>query len=499
MQKIIKKSFSAPSIRLNTLVVIEIVMLHLVSLGGLFYFTRKALVEEAMKDAEQRLEGTVQHVDNVLLSVEQTTGNFYYELIEHLDNPSLLETYCHRLVVSNPNVEGCAIAFKPDYFTDRKLCMTYVHRKKYNSPELVSSKKATKTPYTRQKWFQETLKTCKPAWRAPESNNEFLSGPIITFCLPIHDYDKECIGVMAVSVSINLLSQIVLETKTTPNSYSIMLNRDGTYIVHPNAKKLAGQKIQEQRDIADSPSALEAVKTMLNGEAGDISFSLNNEELYMFYKPFIRSAVPGRSTEDLKWSIATLYPMADIFGEYNHLVMHVLTIVIVGLLVFWILCRIAIRTQLKPLSVLTESAQSIAEGTYTTIIPDTERNDEIGQFQKYFKRMQQSLMVRVKEKRQLTEQLEKRRNTLQEIHKQIREDGQVRDTFLHNVTNRMISPAESILKSVMNISNNYLTITQEEAKSEVENIKMEREKIMILLSKKFDVYKKEIEKEDSHE
>lgn len=56
MQKIIKKIFSAPAIRLNVLVIIETVLLLMVTLGALFYFSRQALVIESKKDAEQRLE-----------------------------------------------------------------------------------------------------------------------------------------------------------------------------------------------------------------------------------------------------------------------------------------------------------------------------------------------------------------------------------------------------------------------------------------------------------
>lgn len=94
MQKVLKKIFAKPSLRLNTLVVLEVVILLLVSLGGLLYFTRQALVVESKKDAEQRLEGTVQHVDNVLVGIEQAAGNFYYELLEHLDEPESMPVYC---------------------------------------------------------------------------------------------------------------------------------------------------------------------------------------------------------------------------------------------------------------------------------------------------------------------------------------------------------------------------------------------------------------------
>ena len=146
MQKIIKKIFSAPSIRLNLLVVIEIVTLLMASLGGLFYFTRQALVEESKVDAELHLEGTIQHVDNMLLSIEQSTGNMYHALLEHIDQPDRMQTFCRKLVECNPNIDGCVIAFKPNYFPGQEQFFTFVHRKKYNSPELITSNESPNMP-----------------------------------------------------------------------------------------------------------------------------------------------------------------------------------------------------------------------------------------------------------------------------------------------------------------------------------------------------------------
>lgn len=499
MKKLFKDIIPAPRIKLNTLVLTEIVLLLVLSLGGLFYYTRQALVEEAKKDAEQRLECTVQHVDNILKSVEQTTGNFYYELIEHFNEPELIKHYCQKLVVSNSNITGCAIAFKPDFFPDHEEFITYTRRKKYNSPELITSEQVGSTPYTRQFWFTETVKTCKPAWLNPGHNDDSKLEPVITFCLPLRDIDKKCVGVMAVGLSINLLSQIVLETKPTPNSYSILLERDGTYIIHPKRERLTGQTVFQQPEITESPSAIHAAKTMLKGGSGEIDFKTEDFSWYMFYKPFVRNNTPGRSMETLQWRIATIYPIADIFGEYNHLVLHILGITLIGLLVLWIVSRIFIRSILSPLDMLTESSQSIAEGTYTTMIPDTERTDEIGRFQKYFKRMQQSLLTHIKKQEELKAQVEKEHDTLLMTYEQIQKDLQVKTTFLHNVTNRMLTPANEIVNDITSLCDNYQNITLEEAHKKVREINSQSEVIMQLLSKKFDVSYNETGKEANHE
>lgn len=487
MQKIVKKLFSVGSIRLNTLVILEIVLLLVVSLGVLFFFTRKALVEESKMDAEQRLEATVQHVDNILVTIEQSTGNIYYRLLDNLDKPELMSSFCRHLVESNPNIDGCTIAFAPNYYPDRELFMTYVHRKKYNSSELISSDNAVNLPYIKQPWFTETMRTCRAAWIDPGQNQDNNVNPIITFCLPIRDHTNECVGVMAVGLSINLLSQIVLETKPSPNSYSLLLAHDGSYIIHPDRQKLSGQTVLTQPDVAESPTALQAAEAMLKGGTGDMSFVMNNHTWYIFYKPFVRNNSYGRSMQALNWSIATIYPKNDIFGEYNHLVLHVLGIVLVALLVFYILCRSAIRKQMKPLMYLTESAERIAEGHYDESIPNVNRDDEVGAFYKHFQYMQKALEKNITRQEEQRATLLKHHEELHKVYQQIQDDDQVKATLLHNVTNRMIAPSESIVASVANLCDNYQNITLPEADKEIANLKQQSETIIELLSHKFDV------------
>lgn len=499
MQKIVKRLFSAPSIRLNTLVVLEVVILLMVSLGGLFYFTRKSLVEESKKDALQRLEGAVQHVDNVLLSIEQTAGNFYIDLSEHLNRPDRIQNYCRHMVECNPNIMGCAIAFKPGYYEGRDLFMSYVHRRKYNSPELVITDQPVNIPYTKQEWYTTTMTTGRPGWIDPRQNIDSKSEPVVTFCLPIHDKNHERVGVMGVGLSVNLLSQIVLENKPSPHSYSLMLGHDGTYIVHPDRKKLSGQTVFDNPDVANSPTAIAAARATLKGVAGEGSFSMNDETWYAFYKPFVRNDVPGRSMESLEWTISTIYPKADIFGEYNHLVFHVLGIVLIGLLVFHFLARKAIRGQMKPLAVLTESAERIAEGHYDDTISDTKRTDEIGVFQRHFQVMQQALAADISRQEEQQAILNERHEQLRKLYREIQENDQVKTTFLHNVTNRMIAPSESILESVTTLCDNYQDIALADANRETENIKQQSETILELLSHKFTVSSTERRKEVDHE
>ena len=105
-------------------------ILLMASLVVMLYYSRKVLKDEAIQKATQTLAGTVQCVDNILLSVEQAAGNVYFTIPPHLNNQEKLREYSRRLVETNPYVVGCAIAMKPYFYKDRRLFMAYAHYKR---------------------------------------------------------------------------------------------------------------------------------------------------------------------------------------------------------------------------------------------------------------------------------------------------------------------------------------------------------------------------------
>ena len=109
------------------MVVFAMAILLVASLAVMLHFSRKAVKEEAINKAAQTLEGTVERIDNVLLSIEQTTGNSFFSMLPYLNNPDRIHTFARKIVETNPAVAGCAIAFKEDYFPGHKRFMAYYH------------------------------------------------------------------------------------------------------------------------------------------------------------------------------------------------------------------------------------------------------------------------------------------------------------------------------------------------------------------------------------
>ena len=454
LPKIINKTLS---VRLSLIVVSAMAILLMATLTVMLYYSKKALKEEALEKVSQTLEGTVQSIDNILLSVEQTTGNIYFNLMPHLDQPDMMYTYSRQIVESNKYVAGCAIAFRENFYPGHELFMPYFRRENIGGRDtIIQAETFANGPYTEQAWYIRPMESARPEWLNPllGLGDDTGEAPIFTFSLPMYDADGKTAGVVGVDVKLSLLSQIVSATKPSANSYCLLLDSDGTFIVRPNGNKSFLQTAFSLYDDESDSSVGEAVQAMVSGESGYKPFRLNGIDYYVFFKPFTRASIPGRSQEKLEWSVGIIYPEEDIFGDYNSLSTYVLVIAVIGLLLLFLCCRIMIHRQLKPLLMLTASAQRIAKGKYNELIPDSRQADEVGRLQDNFQKMQQSLSSYIGELEQLKTTLQQHGEDLNAAYNQAQKADRMKTAFLHNMTNQMIGPAEAIEKDVNALCNN---------------------------------------------
>lgn len=446
------------SFRLSLRVLVALATLLMVALFIMFRYSRKAVKDEALQKAGQTLEATVQNIDNILLSVEQSAGNIYWKVVSHIDEPEMMEVYRRKLVETNPYISSCVIAFDPDFYQDSE-----------------------NHPYHKESWFIHTMATGTPCWMEPQQGAVKEDDAVVSFCLPIYARERK-VGAMSANVSRALLSKVVLETKPSPNSFSTLLSQNGSFIVYPDTSQVMYQKVFSQIGTGTDPSVEETASAMMAGETGYKHVRVEGEDFYVFYKPFERSVVPGRSVEKLGWSVGVVYPENDIFGDYNRLLYTVLLLAVVGLILLLVLCQTFIHRQLLPLRLLSKTAQRISEGYYEDPIPDSRQQDEVGRLQKHFQQMQKSLSSHVDEMNRLTMTLRERGEELQETYEQAQEADRMKTNFLYNMTNQMTSPVSVIFSNVKTINTHYSDLTEEVTGMLVDEIQHQGEKITSLLN-----------------
>lgn len=474
------------SVRLSLMVALPTALILTAALLVMLHFSRKSIKQETLQKAEQTLEATVQSIDNILLSVEQASGNTYWNMLEQLDKPERMQVYCRKLVETNPYITGCAIAMEPYYYKDHaKYFMTYTHQTKTgmastNSP-IIQAETFGNRPYTEQDWYSQPMGTGHPCWIGPLKNTDTEGGAIITFCLPIYNRDGARVGVLGVDIALQQLSQIVLAVKPSPNSYCTLLGSDGSYIVHPDSTKLMHETVYSYYKESDNQSIKEAAAAMVTGQTGYKEFQQNGKDWFVFYKPFNRSVLPGRSMEKLNWSAGIVYPEDDIFGQYNRMLSVVVAISLTGLFMLLVLCQWFTHRRLLPLRMLTKSAQRIAEGDYNDPIPDSKQEDEIGQLQEQFQQMQQSLATHVNELNRLRASLQIQGEELRTAYERAQEADKLKTAFLHHMTNQMIAPSQTILTSVDTLCQQWSNMSKEEAAKVVDSIQKDSQTITDLL------------------
>lgn len=476
------------------MVLIALATLLMAALFIMFIYSRMAVKAEALSKAEQTLEATVHKIDNILLSLEQSSGNIYWKMVSHIHEPDMMDVYCRKLVEGNAYISSCFIGIEPGFYKDRTSFAVAYRRssdqegKAADRTSVVKLDLSGNRPYYEQPWYANTLTTGLPNWTDPQKEPLLDNEAITSFCLPIYVGNQK-VGVVAVDMSLNLLSKIVLDTKPSPNSFCILLGRDGSFIVHPDSNRLRrplslseNQTVSPQSAQDADLSVNEALEAMLAGKTGYKYVKLHGEDCYVFYKPFERTLVPGRSMERLGWSTGIIYPENDIFGDYNRLLYLVLLIAVVGILLLLLLCQTFIHRQFLPLQLLAKSARRIADGHYDEPIPDSRQLDEVGRLQNHFQQMQQSLSSRMGEMQQLSATLQERGEVLKAAYEQAQVAERMKTSFLYNMTNQMISPVNGIVSGVKTICEHYGDLTEEETKGLVAEIQLRGEKITALLN-----------------
>ena len=390
----LKKSLAT---RLSLFVVFFTAIVLVAALGFMFQVSRKAIRQEAIDRATDLLENTNLRVTSILDKVEVATNNTDWLINRHLDGPDSMFVYTRRILQNNPDLNGCSIAFEPNFFPDRGR---YFSAFSYNdNGEILTTQEGNEHyEYFYMDWYQLCKLLDRPIWTEPfmdyNPDDIYSKEMIASYCKPLKDKEGQFIGTISVDISLGWLSRTISAVKPYPHSYAIMIGQGGTYFVHPDTTKLVYQTIfTESMDNPDT-AMVNLGHAMQRGEQGMHQLKVDGEDCYVFYKPLGTTG----------WSVAIVCPESDIFGAFNQFRMNVMGTVICGLILLMLVCSRIIRHELNPLTDLARQAETIASGDFSKNLPYDGRSDEVGQLSESFTNMQHSLVNYIEELKNTTAQ-----------------------------------------------------------------------------------------------
>ena len=277
----------------------------------------------------------------------------------------------------------------------------------------------------------------------------------------MRDNDGKFIGSVTASLTLKWLSQMLTGIKPYPNSSAIMIDRDGTYLAHPDTAKLFKESIFSDAD----PRAKEDIdmlgKAMLAGRSGMVKTIVDGKESFILYRPLERTG----------WSIAIVCPASDVFARYHKLLYSVWTMIGISLLLLLLFCLFTVRKAMLPLEMLSRHAQRIAEGKFDEDLPTSKRQDSVGRLTNSFYLMQRSLSTSVTSIRMDTDELEQRNKELARAYKKKIEADEKKMAYIKNLSHEIRTPLNIISGFTQVLTNNRDELPQEEIDDITQRIK----------------------------
>lgn len=389
----------------------------------------------AMDNASEALNTAVARAERYLRSVETVT-DLTAQMVEEDFYPDSLMAYSRRVVEKSGFISGCSITAQPDMFAEHgRYFSVYTVRKR----DTVITAVEDEYEYFDYEWYRKAAVSGQAVWVDPffDNNAGSLSADhmIASYCRPLYDKKNRLIGVISTDMSLPEFSMALSSIKPYPNSYLILLGKDGRYYAHRDSTKIVNQTIFDLTNGRYYPDKLALGYEMTAGHSGRMHADVAGVKSLICYQP-----VPGTN-----WSAALISPERAVLHGYKSLNISVLIIIFIGLFIIFVICRRTVVQAFVPLRLLEEQAQRMADGDYSTVIVRGSENSVVGQLQNSFADMQETLRRQIRDLNAAIAKSEKRNDELQKANAALDEAIRRQNEFVSNMTHQIRTPLNLIM------------------------------------------------------
>ena len=430
-----KIRFHHLSTRLAIVILVLAAPLFITTIGALFLEARQVIRHKAVGRAKSALNASMQRLDRSLLAVQTATEAYNWVLEEQLHPDSFL-TLSHKVVALNPHIDGCSVSAEPYLFPEKgRHYSVYTVRE----PDSVRTVVEEEYEYFQKTWYKLPYDLNEPCWEIffdeADSLELTIDGMLASYGKPLHNAKNEIVGVISTDLSLLKLTKIINEERPYPNSYFVMLDSDGRYVVHPDTTRLFKKTIFDDADPRTQQDLIALGHQMTAGKEGGMPIYIDGKGYLVCYQP-----VPGTD-----WSLAIVCPDNDILKNYYMLSNIVIPLLIIGLLIIVLLCYRAVSQAFGSIRQLLLKTRMIAEGNMEVFIGHSNRIDDVGRLQNSFAAMLQALQFHIGIVRYITEKLQQRNKELEEATKRAQEANQQKTTFIQNVSHQIRTPLNIVM------------------------------------------------------
>ena len=404
-----------------------VILVFLIMMGGLSYLlyhlNKQVIVEMSAHGFHTSMMWSDRSICNVMSDVAVAVSNNIYDIEDHLRQPDQMQAIVERIVTQNPRIRSCGISFTDNYYPQKgRWFCPYAWRNDSMQVEAIQLGGAH-YDYLSTKWFKDAVARDSAYWSDPFFDGQDAKTPLVAYMYPIHDSQGRIVAILGADLSLEFMTQILHERDSifAKDSWALITNKeglrsyvlthDGTYITHPDRRRIQkGNLFVHVKDVDEPGIAQKIVNEMkerqMSSDETERQVLLNRIESYVFYTP-----VTGTD-----WILVETIPTIslDMFGAVVGIA--ILVVIAIVLLVTFVVCYLTIRRTAKPLRQLAVAADKVAQGQFDTQLPPVKQRDEICQLRDSFENMQHSLTAYIEDLKTTTSEKASFENELKIAH-----------------------------------------------------------------------------------
>ena len=350
-------------------------------------------------------------VRKALYGVEVAVMNSTDDLEERLQSPASVFSALRDELQRNPQIVGFFACFEPNYYPSQgRSFQPYAFWRDGRIDTIQIAKEGN--DYLEDDWYQRAFAVDSGYWSEPYIDDSGSGILMCSYSVPIHDHTGRKVGVFGADISLDWLygqlsaidkeysffKGFVKNTKRIDTlsvfSSSIIIDSVGTYIVHPDKKRILKDNFYEELRQQKDTASLQLLKDMKARKSGTGEAKIDKLTHYVFYAPH----------EQTGWMMAITVPRLIIMLPVAIRCFLLSFIFLLTLIAVYFICRSTIRSSTLPLHKLAKSADEVAKGNFNAPLPDIRHNDEIRMLRDSFGNMQQSLGQYIEELKTTTAQ-----------------------------------------------------------------------------------------------
>ena len=324
----VNKSWRKLQARSGITVLLTAAILMQVGSAVQYYFAHKGIRDEVRQRAASEMQVKNLEIQQFVSRIETAVDNVYWSLEQSLEHPDSVYPIMYRIMDVNPDMIGFAIAFLPNYYSDKGYWYEpYVFR----DDDGVLVKKqigSAEHNYFEMPWFTDGLTASNGHWTEPYIDSSGSEGMVCTYTLPLHNASGEVVAVLGADVSLDWLGDLFRQDAKV---HSYLLSKEGRLLVSPDSSMVMKFTLDDIARLYSDTVAVHLSNALQAGKQGDAEVRYKGEKSCLYYSP-----VGG----DTGWLMLLIYPDKEIYkGLYRVSQLLIITMLVGLLLLAYIMWR----------------------------------------------------------------------------------------------------------------------------------------------------------------